>query len=627
MSVVRRPRAWLFALLGSYALYAALYIYRTSFVLDGTRYFALFDDAMVSMRYARNIALGYGAVWNPGGARIEGFTNPLWTLYMAALHLLPVPAAQVSLLVQVTGVALVLTTLVITYRLAEDLASGTTGLAGLVAVALTAFYAPLNNWTLQGMEVGLLTLLTTAGVWWALRALARDRLSPWPYLVFGVGMLTRLDAAVPFVAVWLFLLVVDRPRRLAHAALGLGTLAVFAGLQEIVRFAYYGDWLPNTYYLKLTGLPWGPRLGRGFYTQLWFIWHSNLVLFLMPLSVLLFRRDLQVPAGGRAVLLPLWIFGAQMAYSVYIGGDTFESAGGANRYVCIAMPLFFAMLGVALEHFLHHGDPDFRAPGRLATALGRPFYDLRILFILVVLLTALNFLSALPGVGLFAALLGLLIVAVLLVARTVMRRRAASGSPLDPRAFMPDARSAPRFAAVFVLVALLNFNATLGPASLGEWLLIDEHPALGTNRDMVRLAGVLRDITDDDAQVAVVLAGVLPYFADRPAIDLLGKSDAVVAHEPMHLLPINTPGYPFGFWPGHSKWDYAYSFGQLQPDVVAQTWWWADTLAGDDPQRYLQADYQPYRIDDFLFYVRNGSPHVRWDRLPPPLRWDQLPIP
>jgi hypothetical protein len=36
-----------------FVLWASLFIYRSSFVaFDGRRYFALFDDAMISMRYA-----------------------------------------------------------------------------------------------------------------------------------------------------------------------------------------------------------------------------------------------------------------------------------------------------------------------------------------------------------------------------------------------------------------------------------------------------------------------------------------------------------------------------------------------------------------------------------------------
>src|SRR5205085_9529171 len=81
----------------AFLAYAAVFIYRTSFVIDGHRYFCLFDDEMVSMRYAQNLASGNGLVWNPG-EKVEGFTNPLWVLLMAFFHLFGIAASRISLL-------------------------------------------------------------------------------------------------------------------------------------------------------------------------------------------------------------------------------------------------------------------------------------------------------------------------------------------------------------------------------------------------------------------------------------------------------------------------------------------------------------------------------------------------
>src|SRR5512143_3700324 len=65
-----------------YAVWAGLFIYRSSYVgIDGQRYFGLFDDAMISMRYAWNFAHGLGLVWN-AGQRVEGYSNLLMTLVM-----------------------------------------------------------------------------------------------------------------------------------------------------------------------------------------------------------------------------------------------------------------------------------------------------------------------------------------------------------------------------------------------------------------------------------------------------------------------------------------------------------------------------------------------------------------
>jgi hypothetical protein len=91
-----RARNLLFAaLVLGFLYYAWRYILATSFIIDGTRYFVLFDDAMISMRYAYNLAHGNGLVWNLG-ERVQGFTNPLWVFYMALLRLCD-PSAQLAL--------------------------------------------------------------------------------------------------------------------------------------------------------------------------------------------------------------------------------------------------------------------------------------------------------------------------------------------------------------------------------------------------------------------------------------------------------------------------------------------------------------------------------------------------
>src|ERR1700722_4967954 len=91
------------AVLAVICAYAILFIYRTSFLIDGTRYFCLFDDDMISMRYAANFAHGNGLVWNPGHEKVLGFTNPLWVLYMSVFHLLPISAAKMSVFIQATN--------------------------------------------------------------------------------------------------------------------------------------------------------------------------------------------------------------------------------------------------------------------------------------------------------------------------------------------------------------------------------------------------------------------------------------------------------------------------------------------------------------------------------------------
>ena len=65
--------AYYYWILGLYLIYSLLFIYRTSFVVSDTRYFSLFDDEMISMRYAKNFAHGNGLVGKVFVASNNGF--------------------------------------------------------------------------------------------------------------------------------------------------------------------------------------------------------------------------------------------------------------------------------------------------------------------------------------------------------------------------------------------------------------------------------------------------------------------------------------------------------------------------------------------------------------------------
>ncbi|HEX5724534.1 MAG TPA: hypothetical protein VFX98_03660 [Longimicrobiaceae bacterium] len=521
-----RDPLWI-ALVAAYLAYAAVFIFQTSFLVGGERYFSLFDDAMISMRYARNLAEGHGLVWNPGGERVEGITNPLWTLYLALAHRLGLPESKVSLVVQATGALLLAANLFVVRALALRL-SGRRAVA-LAAAALTAFYLPLNNWALQGMEVGLLALLLSTAALLALRAWERGRFSPAPYLVLGIATLVRPDGVVPLLALAGFLALADRPRRLRHAAAGALTLLLFVGAQTALRLWYYGDVLPNTYYLKMTGYPALLRMTRGAWVLLDFAWYANPLIFFLPLGLLLFRHP-------RGVRLLLALFAAQVVYSVYVGGDAWEWWGGANRYIVVAMPLYFVLLAMALRgvgsFVLRHADEAGRLPWKTASA-GTAWVAL-------------------------------------------------------------------------VALAAVSFNALKGPRSLPEWLLLDPPMHVEDNAQMTRLGVWLRENAAPDAVVAVQWAGATPYFAHRTCIDLLGKSDRRIARLPMVGPPAGFHRF-LGFWPGHLKWDYAWSIQRLRPDVVFNREYDANILP------HL-AGYRPVWVEGATLYVRVDSRALR----PPP---------
>src|SRR4051812_39531266 len=138
-------------------IFGAAFIASTRFDVHGQTYFTLFDDAMVSMTYARNLATGNGLVWNAGGPAVEGYTNFLWTLWMAALHKAGISESSISLFVMLSGLAILVATLVVLWNLAERLSTSIIT-AGITVLAVSLCY-PLIFWTLRGMEVGLMALV------------------------------------------------------------------------------------------------------------------------------------------------------------------------------------------------------------------------------------------------------------------------------------------------------------------------------------------------------------------------------------------------------------------------------------------------------------------------------------
>jgi hypothetical protein len=154
---------------------------------------------------------------------------------------------------------------------------------------------------------------------------------------------------------------------------------------------------------------------------------------------------------------------------------------------------------------------------------------------------------------------------------------------------------------------LLGFNNIGTPQALADWALVTPPFEVPGNQRRVEYALYLKSITQPPAQIGIVYAGAIPYFAERNFLDLLGKNDKRVARLPMQQIK--------GLWkfvyfyPGHLKHDYAWSIGELKPDVVAQLWW-----GREEAEPYLNEDYQPMQWRGNTFFIRKDSSQVTLDR-------------
>ena len=332
----------------AFMAWSGLFIYHSSYIaLDGHRYFSLFDDAMISMRYAWNFAHGQGLVWN-AGERVEGYTNLLMTLVMSLAAFIFDKKFAV-LAVQILGIPTILLTALPTKRIATGINEGRPyrEMIGVLAFACVLFYYPLNYWTLMGMETGLLTLLLMATIFFALRWLRSNKDADLfgISIMAGLAFLTRNDSLIASALVFAYAAweayrnKKGRPTFLKILCAG-SLFLLFPVAQTIFRYFYYGALLPNTYTLKLANFPLSIRLIGGANFVSVFLQQSWLPLVLAVLGFLLNRQRVKL------FLFTLMI--AAIAYQVYVGGDPWPSW----RMLAPAMPALFILAFSAVAEFI-----------------------------------------------------------------------------------------------------------------------------------------------------------------------------------------------------------------------------------------------------------------------------------
>ncbi len=311
-------RVWYVLILVGFLLtcYGGGFIARSSFVVEGQRYFCLFDDAMISMRYADNWVQGNGLVWNPG-ERIEGYTNFAWVAIMAACHLLELSPSHTCLLVQIIGIGILWCCLVAVLKLCQ--ACRLLPVTACAAVVMTGTFYNLAFFTISGMETGLLTCLVTFALAASVKTLRQNRGHLAAMLWFAPAVLVRIDVVAILLFVFAFLWLFSKNGR-RNLTLGLLITVSVLAAHFLWRHHYYGEWFPNTYYLKATGWPLLDRIAVGIRHSKW-----TAIQFGLPC---VFAMMAFFYAKPRHFLL-LGCFATGVAYQVYVGGDAWP----LNRFV------------------------------------------------------------------------------------------------------------------------------------------------------------------------------------------------------------------------------------------------------------------------------------------------------
>lgn len=215
------------------------------------------EDAAITFSYARNLVNGEGLVTYPGGERVEGFSNPLWTFLIAGFYALGVPTWTSS---KVLGAIFGAMTLPIAFDTVRRARPGGNEDVALVAPLLLALSPQFVIWNASGLENSLFCLLLSAGVWRLLCEMEGDAKRPWSAFLFALLAMTRPEGVV-YAVFGLLALLMDAvaTRRIKPVLLWTVSLLVPFALYQFWRYQYFAWEMPNTYYAKLhQGTPFRP---------------------------------------------------------------------------------------------------------------------------------------------------------------------------------------------------------------------------------------------------------------------------------------------------------------------------------------------------------------------------------
>jgi hypothetical protein len=430
---------------------------------------------------------------------------------MAGVHLLPLPDQLTSVAMRALSMSICVGLIFAAAGLLRQLEPRFSWLTLPAALIGIISCTDVMLWAVSGFETVLVTALHLGIL---RKAIATRRADPWLIVMLSLLPLVRSDGLVIWFGDSCLVMWLANDRRQTAAKLLWTLLPLFGHFA--FRTVYYGDLMPNTYYLKLGGLD--ARWQRGLTYVGGFCERYALVLiFALGTAVSVWRRT---PAALSlfTTLLPA------MLYATWVGGDSFIPF----RFFAYVLPELFIWSAIGAARVV------CTPAGRAAWLLG-PIG-----------------VTALPGLT-------------------------------DPiRHVVPVGDNGMPFEEIVVAAQLLK-NAS------------------------------------PDASVAVIPAGIVPYFTRLYTVDMLGKTDAHIAHLPPQR----------GAMVGHGKVDPAYSFAKA-PDYVVSvrprdfTVGITPIAAGTTDYVYtilsspeFQKEWQPYPIfDSFLLehsavYVGATSPERR----------------
>ncbi len=317
------------------------------------------DDAYISLRYAEHFVQGHGLVFNldPSEAPVEGYTNFAWTMLLATGYAIGITGDAIETWASAWGALFHAGTVL----LLAGLAWRTTGGRARVPIAAFGYAAMHHAGSLApaGLETAMFVLLTLALLRFALFC----KCSREAWLAGFVGALlamTRPDGGLFVMITGLFVLHDARRRGSLRLLLGYVLPFVLVFVPYLLwRHAYYGYWVPNTFYAKSAHDPY-PGQGLRYVWEFGKCYWALLPVLVVPLVYVVKKPDLLATVspflGRRPFVAVLAFVMPYLAFVVWVGGDFMFA-----RFLLPIVPVLLLSLDLAANRWN-------KARGQLALA-------------------------------------------------------------------------------------------------------------------------------------------------------------------------------------------------------------------------------------------------------------------
>ncbi len=284
------------------------------------------DDAFISYRYAQNLSHGYGLVYNPNMPHVEGYTNFLWTLMLAAADQAKYSIPEIAVVFS-TFFAVLTLVLIGVWMKQQRIFNDKLSIS--LPMLLLAAYPSLALWSATGMETTFFTFLLVAAIViisWE----ERQNRSGWISGLVWIPLVLTRPEGIFFVLTISVVSLVESGRLFSRKGalfrrIFLPVLAL--SLHRWWCFNYYGSILPNTFYAK-SG-PLNLMIPPGMKYLVGMLSSGGGILLLFAFLALFIRPRIM---GIRTILVTVLLY---IGYTVAVGGDWMP----AYRFYLPIMPL------------------------------------------------------------------------------------------------------------------------------------------------------------------------------------------------------------------------------------------------------------------------------------------------